>query len=271
MIEASKIKKTYENFVAVENLSFTIDEGEVLAIIGPNGAGKSTTLKMLCGLLNQDKGRIEINGLNYTKDQHKIKSMIGFVPEETAIYEGMSILDYLLFFGELYGLNAKQAEKKSRSLLKSLQLDEEHFKKPLGNLSKGMKRKVLIARSLINDPELLIYDEPVSGLDPHTTNFLLNYILDLKTQGKSIIFTAHNLHHVEFVCDKLVVLHKGKTLLNDRLDNVKKEFGEPLYVVKYKDFLHNKIAIKEFRKIIELNDFMKKTMKHCTYLMQKKK
>jgi ABC-2 type transport system ATP-binding protein len=256
MIEVSHLKKKYDNFTAVHDLSFEIQEGEVLAIIGPNGAGKSTTLKMICGLLHPDKGTININELDYHTDQHKIKALLGFVPEETAIYEGMTIIDYLMFFGDIYGLQKEESMKLIKQLLKSLQLDEEHHEKPLGVLSKGMKRKVLIARSLINDPDLLIYDEPVSGLDPHTTNFLLNYILNLKKKGKSIIFTAHNLHHVEFVCDKVVMMHKGRVVLSDFLDNVKKQFGEPKYSLKYKNLLTGKIIIKEFKNMLDLNDFL---------------
>ena len=256
MLEVSNISKKYDNFVAVKDLSFFVDQGEVLALVGPNGAGKSTTIKMICGLLLPDNGFVKIKDNFYKNNATRIKSIIGFVPEETAIYENMTIIEYLLFFGGLYGLKKTEAIEKSKELLKSLQLDQEHHNKPLGNLSKGMKRKVLIARSLINDPELLVYDEPVSGLDPLTTNFLLNYILDLKKQGKCIIFTAHNLHHVEFVCDKIVVLNKGKTILNDLLDNVKKDFGEPIYRIKYKDYLSGKIKIKECRRAIDLNDFL---------------
>ena len=256
MLEISNVTKRYESFTAVKNLSFFVDHGEVLALIGPNGAGKSTTIKMICGLLNPDKGTIKVKNFSHKSDSTKIKSIIGFVPEETAIYENMDMIEYLIFFGELYGLRKEEAKKKAKELLNSLQLDEEHHTKPLGNLSKGMKRKVLIARSLMNDPEILVYDEPVSGLDPLTTNFLLNYILDLKKQGRCIIFTAHNLNHVEFVCDKIVVLNKGNAVLNDFLDNVKKDFGEPTYKIKYKDFLSGKIKIKEFKRIIDLNDFI---------------
>ncbi len=256
MIEVSDVSKSYDNLKAVNRLSFSVEEGEILAIIGPNGAGKSTTLKMVCGLLEADRGKILINGMSYRKEPSHIKQSLGFVPEETAIYEGMNVIEYLVFFGEIYGLSRKETVEKARHLLKSLQLDEEHFTKALGNMSKGMKRKVLIARSLINDPDILIYDEPVSGLDPHTANFLLNYIMDLKREGKCILFTAHNLHHVEFVCDKVVVMHKGKVLLNDRLENVKKEFGEPKYIIKYKDFDSGKIKIREFKDAKALNSFL---------------
>lgn len=258
MIEVSNLKKNYGDFTAVHDLSFKLEEGEVLSIIGPNGAGKSTTLKMICGLLRPDKGTIKIDDFDYERDIQQIKYQLGFVPEETSIYEGMSIRDYLMFFGELYGLNKNESERKMLHLLKSLHLDSEHYDKPLGNLSKGMKRKVLIARSLVNDPQLLIYDEPVSGLDPHTTNFILNYILDLKKQGKCIIFTAHNLYHVEFVCDKVLIMDKGKILLYDYLQNVKKDFGEPRYVVKYKDLISGKILIKDFNGINYLNKFLVK-------------
>ncbi len=261
MIKVSSVSKSYDNFKAVQNMSFEVDKGEILSIIGPNGAGKSTTLKMICGLLEQDKGSIRIDGKTYDSDPSGIKKTLGFVPEETAIYEAMSLIEYLTFFGEMYGLNKREIESRTKSILESLQLDKEHHHKPLGNMSKGMKRKALIARSLINDPDILIYDEPVSGLDPHTTNFLLDYILELKREGKCIIFTAHNLNHVEFVCDKIVVMHKSKVILNDHLENVKKKFGEPRYIIKYKDFTDGKIRIREFKDSVELNSFISKAGK----------
>lgn len=257
MLKVSGLKKKYGNFTAVRNLSFEVGDGEIMAIIGPNGAGKTTTLKMICSLLKPDKGEIFFDDLDYSKDIQQIKKMIGFVPEESAIYEGMTAYEYLMFFSELYDIPKKEADKKIRELLSSLELEEIH--RVLGNMSKGMKRKVLIARSLLNDPKILIYDEPASGLDPHTANFILNYVLDLKKLNKTILFTAHNLHQVEFVCDKIMIVNKGRVVMNDELENVKKLFGEPLYTIKYRD--NNNLKIKEFDSISKLNNFISKIFK----------
>jgi ABC-2 type transport system ATP-binding protein len=254
MLKVSGLKKTYGDFTAVRNSTFEVNNGEIVAIIGPNGAGKTTTLKMICSLLKPDKGEIKFDDLDYEKDLDQIKQMIGYVPEESAIYEGLSAREYLRFFAELYNIPRKEADEKIIDLLKTLELDE--IDRALGNMSKGMKRKVLIARSLLNDPQILIYDEPASGLDPHTTNFILNYVLELKKQNKSILFTAHNLHQVEFVCDRVIMVNKGRIVMNDTLDNVKKIFGEPLYTIKYRE--GKNLKIKEFDKMSKLNKFISK-------------
>lgn len=257
MLKVSHLKKKYGSFTAVRNMSFDVKDGEVVAIIGPNGAGKTTTLKMICTLLSPDKGEIKFDDLDYVKDVDDIKRRIGYVPEESAIYEGMTAMEYLMFFAELYDVPKEEAKEKIDGLLDSLALEEKD--RMLGNMSKGMKRKVLIARSLLNDPNILIYDEPASGLDPHTANFILNYILDLKKENKTILFTAHNLHQVEFVCDRIIIINKGRIIMNDTLENVKKIFGEPLYTIKYRE--DKELKIKEFDKISKLNRFISKLFK----------
>ncbi|MFP4112236.1 MAG: ABC transporter ATP-binding protein [Candidatus Woesearchaeota archaeon] len=257
MLKVSHLKKSYGDFTAVRNSSFEVNDGEIVAIIGPNGAGKTTTLKMICSLLKPDKGEITFDDLDYEKDIDKIKRQIGYVPEESAIYEGMNPMEYLMFFADLYDIPKDKAKKKIDNLLDSLNLPEKD--RPLGNMSKGMKRKVLIARSLLNDPKLLIYDEPASGLDPHTANFILNYVLDLKKLEKTILFTAHNLHQVEFVCDRIIILNKGRIIMNDKLENVKKVFGGPIYKVKYRQ--NKTLRTKEFDTISKLNRFISKIFK----------
>ncbi len=252
MLKITNLRKDYGKFTAVHKSNFQVDEGEIVAIIGPNGAGKTTTLKMICSLLKPSAGSIEFKGFDYKKDIEKIKQLIGFVPEESAIYEDMTAKEYLLFFSDLYKIPRKTALKKIKSLLKELEMN--YPDRQLGNMSKGMKRKVLIARSLINDPEILIYDEPASGLDPHTTNFILNYILDLKKKNKTIIFTAHNLHQVEFVCDRVIIMDKGKIKLDDYVKNVKKLFGESKYNIKYLD--ENILVEKLFESLKDMNSFM---------------
>jgi ABC-2 type transport system ATP-binding protein len=262
MLKISNLKKKFGSFTAVNNISFNVSSGEILSIIGPNGAGKTTTLKMICSLLKPDFGTIEFEGLDYKNDIDIIKKKIGFVPEESAIYEGMNAIEYLRFFCELYDIPSNVIDSKINYLLDSLKL--EYKNRPLGNLSKGMKRKVLIARSLINDPEILIYDEPASGLDPITTNFILNYILKLKNKGKTIIFTAHNLHQVEFVCDRIILINKGKIIINDDLKNVKRLFGDSNYSIEYFDNNESKLKSREYSNIDEFNSALLKFNKDKT-------
>jgi ABC-2 type transport system ATP-binding protein len=255
MIEIKNFSKTYENKNAVKNISFNAEKGEVLAIIGPNGAGKSTTLKTIIGLLNQTSGTVKIDGMEHPKDSLKIKQIIGFMPEENSIYEDMTAYNYLMFYAELYGIKKEVAKQRINYLLSSLVLGQDII---IGNMSKGMKRKVLIARSLINNPKILIYDEPASGLDPNTTKFILNYILGLKETNKTIIITAHNLKHIEMISDKIILLNHGKIILYDELENIRKKFGKT-HTIRYNK--NDKIEEKSFDNEKEMNRFLKELVK----------
>ena len=168
MIDVRGLRKEYDGFVAVADLSFSLGEGEILGIVGPNGAGKTTTLKMIATLIRPTAGRISIAGLDPMKEEIEVKRRIGFLPEESPLYEQMTVKDYLIFFAELYGLDTSEALVKIEELLDMLSLSADG--KRIGDLSKGMRRKVAIIRSLINDPDLLIYDEPTSGLDGMTAD-----------------------------------------------------------------------------------------------------
>jgi ABC-2 type transport system ATP-binding protein len=238
MIVVKDLSKSYSDFKAVDGVSFSVGEGEVVAIIGPNGAGKSTTLKMVCGLLKPSSGSISVEGKSHVSGTNEIKRLIGYMPEESSLYEDMNVYDYLNFFAELYN---------------SLDLRVDR-KKAIGNMSKGMKRKVLLARSLINDPRILVYDEPASGLDPITTNFILNYILDLKRAKKIILLTAHNMHHVEMISDRIVIINQGKVLVDDSFDNIRDAYGKS-YSVRY--LKNGEIRSDKFCDSKALNVFVK--------------
>lgn len=254
MIKINNFSKTYENFEAVKNISFEAKKNEVLAIIGHNGAGKSTTLKSIIGLIQPTKGTINIENMKHPQDSIKIKNIIGFMPEENSLYEDMTAYDYLMFFSSLYNIKKAVADQRINYLLSSLDLDKN---KIIGNMSKGMKRKTLIARSLINNPKILIFDEPASGLDPSTTKFILDYIKDLK-KNKTVIITAHNLRHIEIVADKVIIMHKGKILVNEKLDLIRKEHGK-LHTIKYKK--NDEIKEKSFHNEKDMNRFIKELVK----------
>ncbi|AUG47036.1 ABC transporter ATP-binding protein [Haloarcula taiwanensis] len=227
MIDARDIRKEYGGFVAVQGSSFSVDRGEVFGIIGPNGAGKTTTLKMLAGLLEPTSGSAEIAGLD--TETAEMRQQLGFLPEESPLYEEMTPVSYLKFFADLYDVNPDVAEERMHDTLDELEL--EHRDRKLGDMSKGMKRKVAIARSLINDPDVLIYDEPASGLDPLTTNYVIEFTEQLAKEGKTIVFSAHNLFHVESICDRVVIMNEGEIVARGDLDELQAEYGHTRYHV----------------------------------------
>nr|WP_321419963.1 ABC transporter ATP-binding protein [uncultured Methanomethylovorans sp.] len=231
MIEVNGLRKEYGEFVAVDQLSFNVEKGEIFGIVGPNGAGKTTTLKMLSGLVHPTAGSIRINGIDISVDPVRVKSTLGFLPEESPLYEGMYVEDYLLFFGELYDVDKHVARKRIHSLLTDLSLNAAG--KRIGDLSKGMRRKVAIARSLINDPQLLIYDEPGSGLDPMTSRFITEYIRALKKSGKTIIFSAHNLYQMEKLCDRILIIKDGRQVTLGSASQIRKEHSRVLYRLEF--------------------------------------
>src|SRR6056297_3446015 len=227
MIEARDLRKEYGDFVAVEGSTFSVDRGEVFGVIGPNGAGKTTTLKMLAGLLEPTGGTAEIAGLD--TETTEMRQQLGFLPEESPLYEEMTPVSYLNFFADLYDVPGDVAEERMHETLDELEL--EHRDRPLGDMSKGMKRKVAIARSLINDPDVLIYDEPASGLDPLTTNFIIDFTTELADEGKTIVFSAHNLFHVERICDRVAIMNEGDIVARGPLEALRERHGEPTYHV----------------------------------------
>jgi len=227
MIEARDLRKEYGGFVAVEGSSFEVDSGEVFGIIGPNGAGKTTTLKMLAGLLEPTAGDVSVAG--YDAGETEMRERLGFLPEESPLYEEMTPISYLNFFADLYDVPDGVADRRIHDTLD--RLDLEHRERPLGDMSKGMKRKVAIARSLINDPDVLIYDEPGSGLDPLTTNYIIEFTEELGRQGKTIVFSAHNLFHVESICDRVIIMNEGAIVARGNLEELQQEYGETRYHV----------------------------------------
>lgn len=231
MIEVVGLTKYYDDLAVVDDLSFTVNKGEIFGIVGPNGAGKTTTLKMLSGLIRQQAGTININGFDLKEEPVRIKSFLGFLPEESPMYESMRVNDYLLFFSELYGIDKKTAHERIETLLSELSLSPNG--KKIGDLSKGMKRKVAIARSLINDPEVLIYDEPASGLDPMTSKYITDFISSLRHTGKTVVFSAHNLYQVETLCDRILIMKQGKIITLGRMDEIQRQYGHTSYQVKF--------------------------------------
>ncbi|SFR42001.1 ABC transporter ATP-binding protein [Halogeometricum limi] len=227
MIRVDGLRKTYGDFPAVVGSDFEVGDGEIFGVVGPNGAGKTTTLKMLAGLVEPTEGTATIG--EYDAGDAEMRRHLGFLPEESPLYEDMTARSYLRFFADLYDVPREEATRRTEDTLDRLEL--EHRDRRLGDMSKGMKRKVAIARSLVNDPELLIYDEPASGLDPLTTNYVLEFTRDLAERGKTVVFSAHNLYHVESVCDRVVIMNRGEIIARGTVPEIRAEHGETSYHV----------------------------------------
>lgn len=227
MIRVSGLRKTYGDFAAVVDSSFDVETGEIFGVVGPNGAGKTTTLKMLAGLIEPTAGSAEVAG--FDAENPAMRHRLGFLPEESPLYEDMTPKSYLTFFADLYDVPRVDAKNRIAATLD--RLDLEYRDRRIGDMSKGMKRKVAIARSLINDPDVLIYDEPASGLDPLTTNSVLEFTRELRDDDKTVIFSAHNLYHVESVCDRIIIMNEGRIIARGTVDEIRAEYGETTYHV----------------------------------------
>ena len=227
MIDVRDLRKEYGGFVAVDGISFGVDPGEVFGIVGPNGAGKTTTLKSVAGLVEPTDGVVEVGGA--PADARETRRRLGFLPEESPLYEEMSALSYLRFFADLYDVPRDVADTRIHDALDRLELD--HRRRPLGDTSKGMRRKVAIARSLVNDPDVVVYDEPASGLDPLTTNYVVEFTRELADEGRTVVFSAHNLYHVEEVCDRVAIMNEGAVVAKGRLEELRERYGRTEYHV----------------------------------------
>jgi ABC-2 type transport system ATP-binding protein len=231
MIEGRNLKKDFDGFVALDGISFSFERSGIFGIVGHNGAGKTTLLKILSGLIPPSSGTLTMDGIDVLKNPDAVKQVLGYLPEESRLYETMTVDDYLRFFGEIYGLPKETIRSRGSELLASLSLEPD--RKKIGELSKGMKRKVAIARSLIHDPSILIFDEPTSGLDPMTSRFIVDYLRELKSAGKTIILSAHNLYQVEAICDRVMILRRGKTVADGTMPELREMFGSITYHIYF--------------------------------------
>ena len=229
MITARNLTKNFDGFMALDGVSFEFDDGEIFGIIGHNGAGKTTLLKIISGLIAPTSGELLINDIDVVKNPIALKENLGYLPEESRLYETMTAENYLAFFGEIYGLSPQEIRVRSRQLFAALSLEPEG--KKIGEFSKGMKRKAAIARSLIHEPNFLVYDEATSGLDPMTSRFIADYLRTLKNEGKTIVLSAHNLYQVEAICDKVMILKRGKMVAFGTMKELREQFGTLTYTI----------------------------------------
>jgi ABC-2 type transport system ATP-binding protein len=220
MLELRNVSKLFRGIAAVENVSFTARAGEVTGYLGPNGSGKSTTMKMITGLMEMTSGEILFQGERIQADLTAYKQRMGYVPEEPHLYAHLSGLEYLVMVGQLRGLPEKPTADRIDGLLQLLALHGDRHV-PISSYSKGMRQKVLLSAALLHNPDLLLLDEPFSGLDVGTSLVLRSLIQELAARGKVVLFSSHELETVERVCSHVVILHRAKVVADDSIQHLR--------------------------------------------------
>ncbi len=227
-LRVENVTKSYDNFTAVKDLSFTVQAGRVFGFLGPNGAGKTTTIRMIVGINFPDEGSIELFG---QKISGNLQNRIGYLPEERGLYKKMKIVDQLRYFAALKGISQAEADKRIDFWLDRMKLSEWKMKKTT-DLSKGMQQKIQFISTVLYDPDLLILDEPFSGLDPVNVEFMMDVIDEFKTQEKTIIFSTHLMETAERLCSDILLINKSQKVVSGTLREVKAGFGKNLIALR---------------------------------------
>ena len=229
VVELVRVTKAYESKVAVRELSLSIEAGQMFGLLGPNGAGKTSSIRMTMGITLPDSGQVKLFGEPF---ERKSLQRVGYLPEERGLYKKMKVLEQLVFFGELHGLTASEARKRAADWAKRLEIDETLGKKT-EELSKGMQQKIQFIGSLLHDPGLIVMDEPFSGLDPVNAKLLEKTLLELKDQGKAIVFSTHRMDQVEKLCDSICLIDHGVAVLAGRMREIKSRYERNHVVVEF--------------------------------------
>lgn len=229
MIEARGLSKFYGPFIAVQNISFTIPQGQIVGLLGPNGAGKSTTMKILTGYLAASEGTALIGGLDVQRDRLAAAARVGYLPENGPLYPDMTPLELLRFFGEARGLNRERLKERLAAVVEQCEL-QYILEKPIGKLSKGLKQRVGLAQALLHDPDVLIMDEPTAGLDPNQIRQFRVNLQGLR-QTKTLLVSTHILHEADAVADRIILIHNGQLLFDGPPDKFRENgsFEERFY------------------------------------------
>lgn len=224
-IEISHLRKTFKDFVAVDDLSFTVERGEIFGLLGPNGSGKTTTINMISGLSQPASGSVRVLGYDISHEPRAIHRLLGSMPQETALYEELSAWHNMAFHADLYGVPPREQKARITKLLELVQL-QDRSKSRVGTFSGGMKRRLAFARALLHEPELVYMDEPTLGIDVQSRRALWDYTLDLKKQGKTVLLTTNYLEEANELCDRLAIIDHGKLMALDTPARLKQRYGD---------------------------------------------
>ena len=217
IVQLNHVRKVYDTKVAVEDLSIAIEPGTMFGLLGPNGSGKTSSIRMMIGITVPDSGTVSLFDLPFHRS---MLARVGYLPEERGLYKKMRVLDQLIFLGQLHGLSASEASKRSRHWCERLNIAEAMPKKT-EDLSKGMQQKIQFIASVLHDPELIIMDEPFSGLDPVNAALLMDTLVSLRREGRAVLFSTHRMDQVEKLCDNIALIHRGQLVLSGSMRAVK--------------------------------------------------
>ncbi|MYG00583.1 ATP-binding cassette domain-containing protein [Candidatus Poribacteria bacterium] len=248
LIQLENVRKQFGNFTAVDDISFSIEKGCIYGLLGPNGAGKTTTLRMIMDIIAPDSGKITFS------ENRQIKHFldrIGYLPEERGLYRKMKVQDVILFIAELKGMRKSEAIIEIEKWIVQMQLNE-WVDKRVDQLSKGMAQKIQFITTVLHSPELIILDEPFSGLDPINMTLLKDMMLDLRENGATIIFSTHVMEQVEKLCDRICLIHQGSILLEGELRTIKQSFGKSSVEIEYIGSIE---PIRDSQWVQDCNDF----------------
>ncbi len=236
ILEIENLVKYFATQKAVDDISFTIDEGKIFGLLGPNGAGKTTLIRMITGIFYQDSGTIKFNGRLFNPNKDVVN--IGYMPEERGLYKKMKIGEQAMYLAQLKGLSSADAKEKIKFWFERLEM-QSWWNKKVEDLSKGMSQKLQFVTTVLHEPKLIILDEPFSGLDPVNANLIKDEIFGLAKRGSTVIFSTHRMEQVEEICDKIVLVNLGKKILDGTVYDVKQQFKENKFKISLKENIEN--------------------------------
>jgi ABC-2 type transport system ATP-binding protein len=244
-VELQQVRKSYDKFVAVKDLSLNIDRGSIFGLLGPNGAGKTSTIRMMIGITVPDSGQVQMFEELFRRDHLK---RIGYLPETSGLYKRMKVSEQLVLFGQLRGLSASDAAARAKKWCERMEIGGWMDKKT-EELSKGMQQKMQFVATLLHDPEFLIMDEPFAGLDPVNAALLKDVLLELNKEGRTILFSTHRMDQVEKLCSSICLINRGEAVLQGTLKEIKGRYGRNNVQIEYEgadDFLHENGLVQSF-------------------------
>ena len=244
-VELQQVRKSYDKFVAVKELSLKIEQGSIFGLLGPNGAGKTSTIRMMIGITVPDSGQVRMFGEPFRREHLK---RVGYLPETSGLYKRMKVSEQLVLFGQLRGLSAQDAAARAKKWCERMEI-AGWIDKKTEELSKGMQQKMQFISTLLHDPEFLIMDEPFSGLDPVNAALLKDVLLELNKQGRTILFSTHRMDQVEKLCSSICLINRGEPVLQGRLKDIKASYGRSNIQIEYEGsdaFLHENGLVQSF-------------------------
>jgi len=242
-VEVSHIEKSFADKVVVDDLSFSVAQGEMFGLIGPNGAGKTTTIRMMMDIIKPDSGDVTILG---EKLSESTKNKLGYLPEERGLYKKLAVLDSIIYLASLKGVDRRSAEEKADELLNQTGM-LPHKGKKIEELSRGMGQIIQFIVSIIHDPELVVLDEPFAGLDPVNTELLKRMLFDLKNQGKALILSTHQMNEIEELCDRILMINHGRSVLYGDLAEIKSKYRSNSVLLEFEGELGEVPGVTEKR------------------------